>query len=715
MPHLIGSKKSLLSVQTFETLESRELFSTSLKHVAKQPAAAVAKPVYEVAKPLASANPAGSSYTPAQLRTAYGFDQLSLPGVAGDGAGQTIAIVDAYDNPNFVNTGSANFASSDLHKFDLAFGLADPPSFIKVNQTGGTTMPAVDTGWDGEIALDVEWAHAIAPAANLVLVEASSSSTSNLISKAVNYARSRSDVSVVSMSFGLDEYSGESSLDTYFQTPANHQGITFVASTGDNGSPGGYPAYSPNVVAVGGTSLSLNRSTGVYIGETGWGNGTSSSTLGGTGGGISSYIGQPSYQTGVVTQTTTRRATPDLSMVADPYTGVAVYDTANSGASTPWIQVGGTSLAAPLFGATVAIADQARVANGLTTLDGRSQTLPKIYAMAATDFHDITTGSNGAYSAGAGYDLVTGRGSPIANLFVSDLAGVIAAKVSVSAPDLTTASDSGVSNTDNLTNDNTPTFTGTATPGSAVTLFAGTTQVGSTTTDLSGTYSVTSGALSDGTYNFTIKAAVGSTSTVSSSLSLTIDATAPTASSPVFGYQTSQSLSYTFSEQLGSDPSPADLTLLNTTTGQTIATVATYDAATRTVTYVFPNGILTDGEYQPTFSATLKDLAGNTIAAAAGTFSFLDGDANGDGVVDSADFTVLSSNFNKTGATFSDGDFNYDHTVNALDYSALSSNFGTQVSNTGAIANATPAAQSVQQQSLFGTTKIADSTLIDVI
>src|SRR5437763_4654957 len=234
--------------RSFESLESRRMLSASLKHVrAKHPKLDGAFPIEHIASPHGGTSPYASSYTPSQIRAAYGFDQISIPGITADGAGQTVAIVDAYDNPNFVSTGSANFNNSDLHKFDLAFGLADPPSFLKVNQTGGTTMPATDAGWAGEIALDVEWVHAIAPKANMVLVEANSSSTLDLINRAANYARNRSEVSVVSMSFGLNEYSGETSVDTYFTTPTSHQGVTFLASTGDNGSPGGYPAYSPNV------------------------------------------------------------------------------------------------------------------------------------------------------------------------------------------------------------------------------------------------------------------------------------------------------------------------------------------------------------------------------------------------------------------------------------------------------------------------------------
>ncbi len=356
--------------------------------------------------PLSSSGVVG--LTPTQIRTAYGINQITFSGgtITGDGSGQTIAIVDAYDDPNI---------ASDLHNFDVAFGIADPASFLKVSQTGSTTvLPSTDPAgpgdsWAVEISLDVEWVHAIAPGANILLVEANSSSYTNLLT-AVDYARNYAGVSVVSMSWGGSESSTEvTSYDAHFQTPTGHIGVTFVASTGDSGEPGGYPAYSPNVVAVGGTQLTLSGNN--YVSETGWS---------GSGGGISQYETQPSYQKGIVTQSTTQRTIPDVSFDASPSSGVAVYDSWDYGSSTPWAQIGGTSFSAPAWGAIIAIADQGRTIAGIGTLDGPSQTLPDLYALSASDFHDITTGSNG-FAAGVGYDLVTGRGSPIANLVVADL------------------------------------------------------------------------------------------------------------------------------------------------------------------------------------------------------------------------------------------------------------------------------------------------------
>jgi hypothetical protein len=355
--------------------------------------------------PFGTINPTGVFPTP--IRHAYGFDAITFGSMVGDGTGQTIAIIDAFDNPKFVSSASAAFVTSDLHLFDLAFGIPDPPSFTKVNQTGGTAYPTADTGWGSEIALDVEWAHALAPGANILLVEANSNSLTDL-QTATLYARTVPDVTVVTMSFGGSEFSGETGFDSTYITPGGHAGVTFLASTGDSGSPGSYPAYSPNVVAVGGTTLTV--SGGNYLSETGWS---------GSGGGISTQENKPSYQS-AVTQSATRRTIPDVAFDANPATGVPVYDSFAQGAAAPWVQIGGTSFSAPAFAALIAVANQGRAAAGEGSLNGRTETLPKLYAMAASNFHDITSGNNG-FAAAAGYDLVTGRGSPFASRVVNDL------------------------------------------------------------------------------------------------------------------------------------------------------------------------------------------------------------------------------------------------------------------------------------------------------
>jgi subtilase family serine protease len=273
-------------------------------------------PTSETATPLANSGPTG--YQPSQLAQAYGFNLISY-----NGSGSTIAIVDAYDDPNIVN---------DLQTFNTQFslrqltastspGAGGVPTITVVNQTGGVTSqtggtsspPPTDPtgGWETEEALDVEWAHAMAPGANIVLAEANSTSLSDLLTAA--QSAHTLGANVVSMSWGGSEFSGENSYDSsYFTTP----GVVYVNASGDSGSPVGYPGASPDVVAVGGTTLDLDSQNNISS-ETGWS---------GSGGGISADEPQPSYQQGVVTQSTSRRTNPDVAYDANPATGVPVYD-----------------------------------------------------------------------------------------------------------------------------------------------------------------------------------------------------------------------------------------------------------------------------------------------------------------------------------------------------------------------------------------------------
>ncbi len=395
-----------------ELLEDRQLLSASA------PDSVVAFPLGKSGGGTTTTSlPPG--FSPARVRHAYGFDQVTFSSgtVKGDGTGQTIAIVDAYDDPNI---------ASDLAAFDKMYALPAPPAFTKVNQTGGTSYPFADASWAMEIALDVEWAHAVAPGAKILLVEANSSYTTDLLT-AVDYARNQPGVVAVSMSWGSGEFLGETSYDYHFTTPTGHiggsglpGGVTFVAASGDSGAGVLWPAAAPTVLAVGGTTLTAD-STGTYKSEAGWS---------GSGGGTSAYESEPGYQ--ATAQTTGKRSTPDVSFNADPNTGYAVYDTVPYNGMSGWLIVGGTSAAAPQWAALVAIADQGRALAGKGSL-GNAQA--NLYGLAATDFHDVATGSNGAYTAVKGYDLVTGRGSPFANYVVRDL--VAAAQT---APLATTAS-----------------------------------------------------------------------------------------------------------------------------------------------------------------------------------------------------------------------------------------------------------------------------------
>jgi subtilase family serine protease len=359
------------------------------------------------AAPLIS-SPVPTGLTPSQVRQAYGVNQISYQNgtIVGDGAGQTIAIVVAYDDPNI---------GTDLKQFDRQYGLSDPPSFMKYVQTGPTQT---DSGWSLETSLDVEWAHAMAPKANLVLVEAGSASFSDLFG-AVNFARSLNGVVAVSMSWGSAEFYGESAYDGLFTTPAGHLGgnelpggITFVAASGDGGAWSGvsYPASSPNVLSVGATSLQLGAGSS-YAGEQGW--------IGSTGG-YSALEPAPAFQTSAQASSGLShglRTTPDVSAVGDPSTGVSTYDTVPYAGQSGWFAVGGTSAAAPQWSGLIAVADQGLALAGKGSLANAQAAL---YSIPSSAFHDVTSGFNG-YSAKSGYDLVTGLGTPVANRVVAGL------------------------------------------------------------------------------------------------------------------------------------------------------------------------------------------------------------------------------------------------------------------------------------------------------
>jgi hypothetical protein len=350
-------------------------------------------------------SPSPNAYTPAQFQQAYGFGPTQFTdGIKGDGFGQTIAIVDAYNDTNI---------TGDLQAFDKQFNLPTPPSFQVVALGGpfeGTDPAGPGTNnWEAEEALDVEWAHAMAPGASIVLVETLDNSDGNLYA-GVRFAASLPDVSVVSMSWGRGEGLFDLFDNSIFTTPGGHGGVTFVAGSGDNGTIS-YPAASPNVLGVGGTNINLDGNNNTSS-ETAWS---------GSGGGVSQYEFLPSYQDGAVPSGTTRRASPDVAYNAGP--GVAVYDSYNNGTKTPWSSIGGTSAGAPQWSALIAIANQGRALYGLPTLDGPSQTLPLIYSASSLDFNDITSGSNQGYSARPGYDMVTGLGSPKADLVVYSLIG----------------------------------------------------------------------------------------------------------------------------------------------------------------------------------------------------------------------------------------------------------------------------------------------------
>ncbi len=310
-----------------------------------------------------------SGYTPAQLTHAYGLDAIAFrlssgAIVPGNGSGETIALIEADHDPSL---------ASDLHVFDQANNLPDPQLTV-VNQAGSRT----NATWASEETLDVEWAHAIAPGAGILVVEAKSPDLTDLLS-AVDTARETPGVVAISMSWGFSETPSEASYDVHFTTPAGHEGITFVASSGDDGAKAGaeYPATSPNVLAVGGTTLKIDG-LGNYVSETAWN---------GSGRGDSRYEVEPSYQDSV--QSTGRRSTPDVGFDGNPTTGVEVYETSLRGGQGTWQKVGGTSLGTPAWAAIIAIVDQGRALGGEASLDGPTQALPALYSLPATDFHSV--------------------------------------------------------------------------------------------------------------------------------------------------------------------------------------------------------------------------------------------------------------------------------------------------------------------------------------
>jgi hypothetical protein len=384
----------------------------------------------------------GGQVTPAQLRHAYGIDQISFTGpegntVTGDGSGQTIAIVEEGVDPTI---------GPDLTTFDQFFGIPAPPSFQVVDQNGVTTQNLAIVG---EASLDVEWAHLVAPGASIVVYNAAyypndpNTSFEDLMA-AMQQASKLPGVSVVTLSYGEAESSlasaglSQQSFDSQFTTP----GVTFLAASGDTGIYGNggyqitadYPAASLNVVSVGGTSIVIDPA-GDYpgtgsAGEVAWGNGSSSGISGGGGGGLSAVEPEPAWQSAVVPASIDpmgTRAIPDVAMDSGSAQQYDVFTSTLSSSSVSasavgWLGDAGTSAAAPIWAGLIAIANQGRALAGGTPLTGNTQTLKALYSLPASDFHDIVLGNNGD-PAGPGFDLTTGWGTPVANLLVPDLAG----------------------------------------------------------------------------------------------------------------------------------------------------------------------------------------------------------------------------------------------------------------------------------------------------
>ncbi len=318
--------------------------------------------------------------------------------LTGDGAGETIGIVVAYHNPSIVddvNAFSEVFALPQTCGSE--FALPDNCFDLVVRNHAGA---AIDPGWALETALDVEWAHAIAPRARIVLVEARDDELPTMM-RAVGEAID-AGATVVSGSWGDTDAPGNQRYDRY----CRDRRAICVFATGDSGNPAAYPATSPAAIAVGGTSLKLTTEGSVVF-ENAWE---------GSGGGLARFYPRPRYQLGV--HGLRRRGTPDVSYHADPVRPYAVYTSVPYGNDVGWLSVGGTSGGAPQWAAIIAVANGLRVNEGKARLsyDGFSAQRA-LYGLAGTPaMFDVTSGANGACgalcTAGVGYDFVTGSGSP---------------------------------------------------------------------------------------------------------------------------------------------------------------------------------------------------------------------------------------------------------------------------------------------------------------
>jgi subtilase family serine protease len=330
-----------------------------------------------------------AGYGPADLQAAYKLAAAS----ASNGAGVTVGIVDAFNDPTAfadVNTYRAQFGEPALRSCaPSAVKTSTTACFAQSDQNGGTSLPRTNGGWAQEESLDVDMVSALCPKCNILLVEARSATLANL-GASVNTAV-RLGAAAVSNSYGGGESSTETSQENSF---FNHPGVAITASSGDSGFGPQFPAASRFVTAVGGTSLTRASNTRGWT-ETAWS---------GAGSGCSAFVTKQSWQTD---SGCARRTIADVSAVADPNTGVAVFDSTASGGLSGWLVFGGTSVASPIIGTVYALAG-----NASTVTYG---SFP--YSHTASLF-DVTSGSNGSCggsylcTSGAGYDGPTGLGTP---------------------------------------------------------------------------------------------------------------------------------------------------------------------------------------------------------------------------------------------------------------------------------------------------------------
>ncbi|HEY7348506.1 MAG TPA: S8 family serine peptidase [Ktedonobacterales bacterium] len=396
-------------------------------------------------------------YSPEQIQRAFNLPALYKQGY--NGAGQTIVIL---------GVGKTSSLQADLHHFDKVWGLPDPPSFKIIQQAGPPapyTCPDKEDDLQLENTLDVEWAHAIAPGANIVLLLGSNKSPSGSrednclfwrMADTLNYALYNQLGQIITISYGGSELgavgasASEKSSDRQFYLfqdailkDAVTAGITVLASSGDNGvtNPDGsnnpnavwrkpnvsWPASDPYVLAVGGTTLQVRDASGTYSSERVW----NDSNGGATGGGLSAVFPEPDYQLGLLNQRTLKgkRGLPDVAFPAEPsFDLYASFETGvlgqvNSRKWKHWDVIGGTSASAPCWAGLIAIANQMR-GKPLGFIH------PALYSLRGKSMHDITSGNNTyhgitGYKAQSGYDLASGWGTPIADRFLADLIAAV--------------------------------------------------------------------------------------------------------------------------------------------------------------------------------------------------------------------------------------------------------------------------------------------------
>lgn len=517
-----------------------------------------------------------STYTPAQIRAAYGLPALPAAGTvptatqaAQMGAGQTIYIVNARHNPNVAAELAAFNAKFGLPtcttkaiavtaKLPLAAASKATCEFSVVYATPAAAMtataPAYDAGWAAEIALDVQWAHATAPLARIVLIEAVDASLNSLLG-AIKLANAMGP-GVVSMSFGATEGNWTASVDTAFTTPR----MTYLAATGDSGASVSWPSVSSNVVAVGGTTLGLSA------------NGTRSEVAwSGTGGGMSAWVAKPAYQSAAVPGlgTVARRNVADVAFNADPSSGQYTAVIKPGSPAVNWMSIGGTSLATPQWAGLVAVANALRALSGKVELGaphallyGGIATVPGTYAGA---FADITKGSHGSCttcSARVGYDPLTGLGTPNATGALAALSGAAVAPLPpvVTAATITGKVGTALSFTASATGPNALSYTLAGAPAGMV--IAASTGAVTWTSPVAGTYTVTvtardtlTGLSGQAVYTVNIAAAPAPS--------------APAVGSATISGKVGTALSFVVST---SAPNPVSYTLAGAPTGMVIST-----------------------------------------------------------------------------------------------------------------------------------------------